>query len=64
MRLAADGDTEILDAFWNPELDRIEKPLAPPLLVYADLMMTGNTRNIETAKILHEQYLQTAPATR
>jgi hypothetical protein len=64
MRLAADGDTEILDAFWNPELDLTEKPFAPPLLVYADLMMTGDTRNIETAKILYEQYLQHAPATR
>jgi hypothetical protein len=57
MRLAADGDVEILDAFWNPELDHTEKPLAPPLLVYADLMMTGDTRNLETAKILYEQYL-------
>ena len=64
MRLAADGDTEILDAFWNTELDLTAKPLVPPLLVYADLMMTGDTRNIETAKILYEQYLQPAPATR
>ena len=64
MRLEADGDTEILDAFWNPELDRTENPLAPPLLVYADLMMTGDTRNLETAKILYEQYLQPATAAR
>jgi hypothetical protein len=64
MRLAADGDTEVLDAFWNPELDYTEKPLAPPLLVYADLMMTGDTRNLETAKILYEQYLQPAAAAR
>jgi hypothetical protein len=64
MRMAANGDTEILDAFWNPELDLTEKPLAPPLLVYADLMMTGDTRNLETAKILYEQYLQPAAATR
>ena len=63
MRLAADGETEVLDAFWNPELDQTEKPLAPPLLVYADLMMTGDTRNLETAKILYEQYLQPATIT-
>ncbi len=63
-RLAPDGEVEILDAFWNPELDRTEKPLAPPLLVYADLMMTADTRNLETAKILYEQYLQPAPAAR
>lgn len=64
MRLQADGDTEILDAFWNPELDGTEMPLAPPLLVYADLMMTADTRNLETAKILYEQYLQPAAAAR
>jgi hypothetical protein len=64
VRLAANGDIEILDAFWNPELDRTEKPLAPPLLVYADLMMTADTRNLETAKILYEQYLQPATTAR
>jgi hypothetical protein len=64
MRLAGDGDLEIPDAFWNPELDNPEKPLAPPLLVYADLMMTGDTRNLETAKIFYEQYLQPALGTR
>jgi hypothetical protein len=64
MRLATNGDAEILDVFWNPELDRTEKALAPPLLVYADLMMTGDTRNLETAKILYEQYLQPATAPR
>lgn len=31
--------------------------LAHPLLVYADLIATGNTRNIETAQKLREQYL-------
>jgi len=64
MRLATDGDTEVLDAFWNHELDNTEKPLAPALLIYADLMMTGDTRNLETAKILYEQYLQPATVTR
>jgi hypothetical protein len=64
LRMAADGEIEILDAFWNPELDLAEHPLAPPLLVYADLMMTGDTRNLETAKILYEQYLQPAAAAR
>jgi hypothetical protein len=28
MRLAADGDAEVLDAFWNPELVQMEKSLA------------------------------------
>lgn len=64
MRLAADGDVEVLDAFWTPQLDRAEEPIAPPLLVYADLMIAGDTRNLETAKTLYEQYLQPATVTR
>ncbi|WP_373091052.1 type IV toxin-antitoxin system AbiEi family antitoxin [Zhongshania sp.] len=31
--------------------------LAHPILVYADLLVTGNTRNIETAQKLREQYI-------
>jgi hypothetical protein len=40
-----------LDAKWDPQ------QLAPPVLVYADLMMTGDPRCIETAAILYEKYL-------
>jgi hypothetical protein len=63
MRLAAHGETEILEAFWNQELDNTDKDLAPPLIVYADLMMTGDTRNLETAKMIYEQYLRPTPDT-
>ncbi len=31
--------------------------LAPPLLIYADLLATGDTRNIETARMIYEQEL-------
>ncbi|WGS48116.1 type IV toxin-antitoxin system AbiEi family antitoxin [Paraburkholderia sp. D15] len=31
--------------------------IAPVVLVYADLIATGDTRNLETARILREQYL-------
>lgn len=64
------GDVEILRAFWAPECDRafaqvapfpdrdrtVER-LAPPLLVYADLLATGDDRCVETAKRIYEQYL-------
>ncbi|HMF76515.1 MAG TPA: type IV toxin-antitoxin system AbiEi family antitoxin [Bryobacteraceae bacterium] len=36
----------------------VHHALAPPLLVYADLMATGDPRNLETAKILYEQFLK------
>lgn len=31
--------------------------VAPPLLVYADLVASGDSRNLETARLLREQYL-------
>ncbi len=58
MRLDPDGNVEILDAFWPPELDYEDARLAQPLIVYADLMMTGDPRNIETAKLIYDRYLK------
>lgn len=53
-----DGDVEILEAFWQIEFDRRPHPeLAPPLLIYADLMATGEARNIETARMIYEREL-------
>lgn len=48
-----DGNVEILDAFWETE----DKELAPPLLIYADLIATGDARNIETARMIYEKEL-------
>jgi hypothetical protein len=59
MRLDPQGNTEILEAFWTPELDNGE-PIAPAMLVYADLMITGIARNVETAKIVYERYIEPA----
>ena len=64
MRLADDANAEVLHAFWTAELDQAKNELAPPLLVYADLMATGDPRNLETAKMLYDQYLKPAALTR
>ncbi|SNS40536.1 hypothetical protein SAMN05421770_101837 [Granulicella rosea] len=58
MRLDQNGNTEILQAFWNLPEDPTHPDLVPPLLVYADLMATGDGRNLETARLLHEQLLE------
>jgi hypothetical protein len=58
MRLAADGNTELLQAFWNRELLEPAATMVPPLLIYADLMATADPRNVETAKQLYEQFLK------
>lgn len=63
MRVADNGNTEILDAFW-PEAPiaatDLKRRTVPPLLAYADLMITGEGRNVETAKLIYDQFL--APA--
>ena len=52
-----DGDVEILEAFWQVKPDWSYHELAPPLLIYADLMATGDPRNIEAAKMVYEREL-------
>jgi hypothetical protein len=57
LRKANDGDVEILKPFWKFNHDFDAQGIAPPLLVYADLMATGDDRNIETAGIIYDKYL-------
>jgi hypothetical protein len=50
------GRVRIYNKFWvNGDGN---KQIAPPLLVYADLINTGDQRCVETAKKVYEQYLQ------
>jgi len=51
------GDVEILERFWKPAGKLEYEDLAHPILVYADLLATGNQRNIETAKMIYEQHI-------
>lgn len=48
------GKVEVLDIFWNT--DAISG--VPPLLIYADLMISGSDRNIETAIMILNNELQ------
>jgi hypothetical protein len=52
------GDIEIRERFWDFENIEPDGTVVPPLLIYADLMATGDPRNIETAKIIYDDYLQ------
>lgn len=59
------GLVEIYRPFWpwqqpeNMELpnDALRPGLVHPVLVYADLLMTGDTRNLETAGMIYEKYV-------
>ncbi len=52
------GEVEVAQSFWKEEKDESLKDVAPPLLVYADLMGSGYSRNIETAKLILDNELQ------
>jgi len=62
MRLDPGGNAEMLSAFWPVELDEGKDPVAPPILVYADLMATGAIRNEETVKLIYERFIEAALA--
>ncbi|MEX1198171.1 MAG: type IV toxin-antitoxin system AbiEi family antitoxin [Pseudohongiellaceae bacterium] len=50
---------ELLEPFWKPGEDHGR--LANPVLVYADLIASGDSRNIETAQKLRDQYIGQQP---
>jgi hypothetical protein len=45
---------EILKKFWAFKEESAKNGIVPPLLVYADLMASGDDRNIETAEIIYD----------
>ena len=56
LRKDPQGNIEILKAFWSEAMQEEQGcDLAPPLVVYADLLATADPRNIETAQIIYEQ---------
>jgi hypothetical protein len=59
LRTDPKGEIEILQRFW-PFETQTEPPhpeLTPPVLVYADLLATGDALCIETAGKVRERYL-------
>jgi len=62
MKEPAPGHTAVVELrkrFWNfpAESDPGRGDLVPPLLVYADLLATGDARCIETAKMIYENHI-------
>ena len=51
------GDVELVARFWQPETIPPHGDMVHPLLVYADLLATGNQRNIETARMIYDRHL-------
>jgi len=49
------GNVEVREMFWNKAYNQAT---APPLLIYADLMVAGGKRNIETAQKIYHEYIE------
>jgi hypothetical protein len=52
-----EGDVELIGRFWRPDVIAPHGDTVHPILVYADLMATGNQRNIETARIIYDEHI-------
>ena len=50
------GYIQVYKKFWRRHFN--DRGTVPPLLVYTDLVNSGNARNIEAAKMIHEQSLK------
>jgi len=54
IRKDPDGKIEILEAFWYFDFGGEHNDLVNPILIYADLLATGDPRNIETTELIYE----------
>jgi len=54
------GNTELLDKFWHFPANPKRRDIAPPILVYADLLQTLEPRNLEVAKVVRERFIDFA----
>jgi hypothetical protein len=52
-----EGNIKVYNTCWSENLFNKYPHIAPPLVVYADLIGSGNNRNIETAKMILENEL-------
>jgi len=57
LRQARHGNVEILKRFWLPVEPWQYEDIVHPILVYADLLATGDERNIETARMVYERHI-------
>ena len=57
LREAPEGEVEIRQRFWPFEYKWEHPNLVPPVLIYADLLATGDARCIETAQRIYDGHL-------
>lgn len=57
LRTDVRGDVEVLKTFWKTDYDWTDREIVHPILVYADLLATGDTRNLEAAKRVYDEHI-------
>jgi hypothetical protein len=57
LRVDPHGEIEVLKPFWNFNFYLADSGIVPPLLVYADLIATGDPRNIDAAEMIYDKHL-------
>ncbi|MGB8960158.1 MAG: type IV toxin-antitoxin system AbiEi family antitoxin [Candidatus Aminicenantales bacterium] len=57
LRSDPQGNVEVLERFWPTDDQRQDLETVHPLLIYADLIATGNERDIQTARIIYDQHI-------
>ncbi len=49
------GNIEIINTFWNPEIEEAPAEMVHQFLVYADLVSSGDDRNLEVANQIYNE---------
>ena len=57
LRKDINGDVVFFERFWKVNKNNKFKEIVNPILIYADLINTGNQRVIETARMIYEKYI-------
>lgn len=57
LREDINGDIAFFDRFWKIDKNNGFKEVVNPILIYADLINTGNQRALETARMIYEKYI-------
>jgi hypothetical protein len=57
LRRDTDGEVIFFNRFWKVNGNNEFKEIVNPILIYADLINTGNQRVIETARVIYEKYI-------
>ena len=57
LQKAPDGNIEIMKRFWTFDYPEKALRVVPPLLVYADLIATGEGRNTDAARMVYDNHV-------